>query len=301
MKVETDLVSIIVPVYNSENLVDIFFKAFLEMPQVFPIELIVVDNSSIDQTYEKLLRYQDVIPQLAVYSFNKKQSSYASRNFGVSVSKGNILGFVDFDCKVTQKYLKNIICFSDSYEPGVIVAGAVDLYYVNKNIYEIFDKYANLKQESRVKRNSILTANLIVYREDYKAIGGFDEVVSGGDHVFSQKAVSQGLSVKYDNAYLVMHPPRDTYRDHIIKAQRVGKGLSQVFVGNNSYFLSKLMFIVKKALTLFLPLHQLFLVKQIVNENKLSGKEKLMLFKLAYAVGFNSRLSSIKQIMVNKI
>jgi len=294
------LVSIIVPVYSSQELVDEFFKVFLERPQDGSYELIIVDNASTDQTYNKLLEYQDAIPQLVVYTYNKKQSSYAARNYGVSVSKGDVLAFVDFDCKVTDKYLQNIDDFTESHKAGEIVAGAVDLYYVDKNIYEIFDKYANLKQESRVKRNSVLTANLIVYRQDYEAIGGFDEVVSGGDHAFSQKAVSQGFSVTYDEAYLVLHPPRATYREHIIKAQRVGKGLSQVFADSSVDFSSKLNFTFKKLLTLFFPLHQLSLVKKIVKENKLSGKEILMLIKLAYAVGFNSRLASIKQILANK-
>ena len=102
-------------------------------------------------------------------------------------------------------------------------------------------------------------------------------MVSGGDHAFSQKAVSQGLSVAYDNDYLVLHPPRDTFREHIKKAQRVGTGLSQVFVSSNDSFLLKLLFVVKKSLTLFLPLHQLFLVKQIVKENKLTKKILLSL------------------------
>ena len=149
MKKETDLVSIIVPVYNSADLVDVFFKVFLSIRQDCCYELIVVDNASIDQTYANLLKYEDAIPQLRVCSFNKKQSSYAARNYGVSVSKGNILAFVDFDCIVTEEYLKNINYFADSHKTGEIVAGAVDLYYVEKNVYEIFDKYANLKQESR--------------------------------------------------------------------------------------------------------------------------------------------------------
>jgi glycosyltransferase involved in cell wall biosynthesis len=294
------LVSIIVPVYNSENLIDEFFKVFQSASINNNIDLNIVDNGSTDHTYEKLKQYIDVLPQLNVYVYNEKQSSYAARNYGVSVSKGDILAFVDFDCKVTDKYLQNIIRFTQSHKPGEIVAGAVDLYYVDKNIYEIFDKVANLKQESRVKRNSVLTANLIVYRQDYEAIGGFDEVVSGGDHAFSQKAVSKGFSVVYDGAYLVKHPPRATYREHMIKAQRVGKGLSQVFADSSASFSSKLIFTFKKLLTLFFPLHQLSLVVKIVKENKLSGKDVLMLIKVAYAVGFNSRLASIKQILVNK-
>jgi len=294
------LISIIVPVYNSEKLVDKFFEVFLKTPQTTDYELIVVDNFSTDSTYEKVQTYINRVPGLSLFSYKNKQSSYAARNYGVSVSKGEVLAFVDFDCIITEKYLRNIVNYTKNHKSGEIVAGAVELFYIDKNIYEIFDRYANLKQQERVKRNSVLTANLIVYRQDFLKIGGFEEVVSGGDHAFSQMAVVKGLVVNYDESYLVMHPPRATYREHKLKAERVGKGLSQVFAENKASVAVKLLFLFKKLATLFMPLHQLGLAVNIIRENELTGMQKIELTILCYAVGFYSRLSSLKQLFIAK-
>jgi glycosyltransferase involved in cell wall biosynthesis len=85
------LVSIIIPVFNGER----FLPSALD--SVFaqdyrPIEVIVVDDGSIDRTSEIVRKYSE-----AQYIHQENQGDGAARNTGIAAASGEFIAFLDCD------------------------------------------------------------------------------------------------------------------------------------------------------------------------------------------------------------
>ena len=131
-------ISIIVPVYNGENIIGACLKSLLA--QDYPkdkYEVIAVDNNSKDKT-------ADIIKEYSVhYLFESKvQGSYAARNTGVRHAKGEILAFTDADCVADKGWLKKVGTEKESGNPEryvyeILPAGRK---YYKKLLKQYFEK-----------------------------------------------------------------------------------------------------------------------------------------------------------------
>lgn len=103
------LVSVIVPVYNAENLIDFCVKSLLS--QTFnDFEIILVDDGSTDNSGLLCDQYQNIDSRVRV--FHKDNGGVSSaRNFGIQKSKGEYIVFVDSDDYVENKYLEFLVNF----------------------------------------------------------------------------------------------------------------------------------------------------------------------------------------------
>lgn len=87
-----DLVSIIIPNYNRENLVVETVQNMLD--QDYPAkEVIVVDDGSTDRSLERLQEFGDTI----TVATQKNQGPGAARNHGLEIAKGKYIQFMDSD------------------------------------------------------------------------------------------------------------------------------------------------------------------------------------------------------------
>ena len=88
------LVSIVIPTYNHGHLIGRALNSVVN--QTFSHwEAIVVDNYSCDDTYEVVSRFYD--PRIRYYKFHNNGIIAASRNFGIKVSNGSWIAFLDSD------------------------------------------------------------------------------------------------------------------------------------------------------------------------------------------------------------
>lgn len=98
----TDLISIIIPVYNSEKYLDRCLNSLLE--QDYPnIEIILVDNGSSDGSLKICEKYKKKNKQIKVFQRIEGYQG-AARNFGILKSSGEYLMFVDSDDYVTNNF-----------------------------------------------------------------------------------------------------------------------------------------------------------------------------------------------------
>lgn len=74
------IVSVIIPVYNQENLV---IRAIESIPKRNDIEIIVIDDGSTDDTFIKLINYRNNSKQNIILLYNEKNKGVAS-----AVNKG---------------------------------------------------------------------------------------------------------------------------------------------------------------------------------------------------------------------
>lgn len=101
-----DLISIIVPVYNGEKYISHCIGSLIKQDYK-RIEIIIVDDGSIDKTQEVCERY--LKDNRIRYYFQKNQGPSAARNLGIQKARGKWIMFVDCDDWVVSSFCKDAL------------------------------------------------------------------------------------------------------------------------------------------------------------------------------------------------
>lgn len=105
------LISIIVPCYNVENLIDRCFNSIINQTVgVEKLEIILVDDASEDGTLEKLLEFEQRFPEaVMVVQCDENGRQGTARNIGLSYSSGKYITFVDADDWIETDMLERLL------------------------------------------------------------------------------------------------------------------------------------------------------------------------------------------------
>ena len=135
---ELDLVLVIVPTFNrSKYLIEAMDSVFQQTYR--PIELLVVDDGSTDDTAEVLAKWisnhqNDPTFQIIFYR-QKNQGACAARNHGLMLSKGEFVQLLDDDdIMYPQKITKQVKYLRDHPEIDIV---ACNLDYLSANLQYI--------------------------------------------------------------------------------------------------------------------------------------------------------------------
>ncbi len=103
MKRNVDI-SIVVPTYNRSNLLPLLFQN-IELQTVKPLEIVIVDDGSDDDTSIRVKKLIDEYPQLSISAYRQANKGVAAaRNQGIALAKGRYIAFQDDDdCWHPQK------------------------------------------------------------------------------------------------------------------------------------------------------------------------------------------------------
>tara|TARA_Y100000590_G_scaffold470346_1_gene664000 strand:- start:18788 stop:19651 length:864 start_codon:yes stop_codon:yes gene_type:complete len=221
--------SVIIPVHNNPYGLKRLLASLVE--QDFPnnqYEVIVVDNRSTDSSQDIALEYVNNYPRLVKnISEDKIQSSYAARNKGIEIARGEILAFTDSDCVPCESWLTEG-CKALWQQNASMIAGRIKFTFEKSlpNIWEYFDAAGKLNQKSYVQGAGFgATANLFVRNEMFKKYGVFlSELESGGDYEFGRRLTQAEETLKYSKEALVLHPARSSFRSKLAKSKRIAKG-----------------------------------------------------------------------------
>ena len=148
-------VSIIVPVYNCEEYLDEAIKSLLNQT-LKEIEIIVVNDGSRDNSLLIANKYKDIDNRVKVVSQDNQGVSVA-RNFGLSIAKGEYIGFIDGDDWIE----------SDMYKTLYDVAIRDNLDLVISDFEQELDG-KNIVNKLDIPINSILTEKHILNEILYK-------------------------------------------------------------------------------------------------------------------------------------
>ena len=115
--------SIIVPVYNAEKYLEECITSVIQQTND-NWELILVNDGSVDQSGEICNSYADRYPQ-QIFAFHKQnEGQFLTRQYGISKSHGNYIGFLDADDFLHPEYVDkvmNAVC--DYQNPQAICFG----------------------------------------------------------------------------------------------------------------------------------------------------------------------------------
>lgn len=91
-----DLVSIIMPVFNSEKFLENTIVSVLNQTHK-NIELIIIDDHSTDSSIEIIKKFKKTDSRIKTIFFCKNRGVAAARNAGLKIANGNYITFIDSD------------------------------------------------------------------------------------------------------------------------------------------------------------------------------------------------------------
>lgn len=124
-------ISIISPVYNRGKYLFRFIKS-LQNQNFNEIEIILIDDCSIDNTKTLIKNYKEVDKRIILIQNNKNKGTFASRNIGILKSKGEYLMLPDPDDILEQGCLKYFYNLAKKNDYELI---RFNIYIGNRHIY----------------------------------------------------------------------------------------------------------------------------------------------------------------------
>lgn len=116
------LISVVVPVYNAGVLIDRCLDSVFGQVGDFPVEVILVDDGSTDNSVELIRRRPE---QDRIRLFQQKNSGPSkARNVGIEAATGQYLAFLDADDYWLPGFLSATVGFLNAHEECVAVSVA---------------------------------------------------------------------------------------------------------------------------------------------------------------------------------
>lgn len=173
------LVSVIMPVYNRENIAERAIKSVCDQHYT-NWELIIVDDGSSDQSVDKIQHLLERLDddRIKFYGLPQNEGVSAARNVGLDRAAGEIICYLDSD---NVWYPECLSVFVDAFETHA----AYDCAYAGQEIWEWLphlqrDELRFVRavpfNHSRLERKNFIDLNVFAHRKSCVIrLGGFEE------------------------------------------------------------------------------------------------------------------------------
>ena len=152
--------SIIVPVYNVQKQLRTCLDSILN--QSFKnIELIVIDDASTDNSSNIIREYAEKYKELKPFFLEKNYGVGYVRNYGITLSVGKYVGFVDGDDWIDADYYQTLMSYASENNSDIVACGIMT-EYENSKSQELRYKY-----NSRNCINGSFALKLLTKTENY--------------------------------------------------------------------------------------------------------------------------------------
>jgi len=210
------MVSVVIPTYNRPSQLAQCLDSLsrLTCPHSH-FEVIVVDDGSPLDLTPVIARFRDHLD--LTFLRQPQGGPGAARNAGAAVARGDILAFLDDDCRPTPDWLLSLTaCFSLDVErpplqlPAHLVGGPI----LNALPHNPFSTASQLLIDyfyarfSRTENSSFLSSSSFALpRESFLAVGGFHPLLSHAseDRNFCDRWLSHGHGITYIPDLIVYH------------------------------------------------------------------------------------------------
>lgn len=205
------LISVIIPHLNQEDHLRIGLEALHAQRGIASsVEIIVVDNGS-ETLPEAICR---VWPDVRLVSETIPGPGPA-RNRGVREARGEILAFIDADCRADPGWLAAIeAAFAD--EQTQIIGGDVRVGYAHParpTFLEPYESIYSYRNNEHIAEGFSGTGNLATLPSVVLEIGPFAGIEVAEDRDWGLRAGAAGYKIRYVPEMIVFHPARKTFAE----------------------------------------------------------------------------------------
>lgn len=194
-------------------------------------ELVVVDNSD-DGVVGAFDAFLSVCERKAsrarIVRATAERSSYHARNVGARVTVGEWILFIDADC-VPRPDLLEAYFDVPVADDCALVGGQIAGDESQRPLIARYSRARNYLSQTEGLHgkagSAAATANLLVRRAAFEAVGGFAEGIrSGGDVDLCWRLVAAGWRLEYRPGAVVVHRHRETLFGFLAQVARYGAG-----------------------------------------------------------------------------
>lgn len=213
---KADLVSVIIPVYNVENYVELAINSIIKQSYE-NLEIIVVDDCSTDSTYKKIQKLSEIDPRIHLYKNKKNLGVSQTLNFALSKVKGKYVVRMDGDDisaldRIEKKIdfleknpnIQLVGCSLTAINPSGEIIGRSN-YYKSQILISKTCKYATPVSHVWAARTWV-----------YERLGGYRDISGVEDYDFLLRMKS--MSLKFSNL--------EDYYGYFVRLGREGNTLS---------------------------------------------------------------------------
>lgn len=214
------MISVIIPAKDAAQTLGACLSALKQQTAVSePVELIVVDDGSTDQTAAVAHQYGAILIQ-----HETAQGAAAARNSGLRHAQGDLICFTDADCIPTRNWLAEM---SKPFAETA-VQGCKGIYATRQTSLvarfvqiEYEDKYDLLRPQPQI--DFIDTYSAAYRRELLLAYDGFDErIFYVEDQELSFRLAAAGHKLVFQPDAVVYHLHSDTVAKYMRKKRMIG-------------------------------------------------------------------------------
>lgn len=165
-----NFISVVIPVYNGENFLAQAVDHIL-VQNYQPLEIIVIDDGSTDNTVEVAAQLQDKIH----YFYQENSGPAAARNLGIKQAKGELIAFLDVDDRWSNNTLKILTEYLKKHPESGIAQGLIIRQKINPITHKVI--------ENSPPYNYINLGCALYRKSTFQQVGLFDETMRYGEDV----------------------------------------------------------------------------------------------------------------------
>jgi glycosyltransferase involved in cell wall biosynthesis len=146
-----------------------------------------------------------------------------ARNCGIQHATGDILAFIDADCRADPEWLRTAQETLCSSPIGTILGGDVRIGNDNGRSTAIaaYESVFGYRFKLYIEQHGFCgTGNLVVRRADFDKIGAFAGIQFAEDMEWGQRARAAGCKFLYVSEMIVFHPARRSLQELYLKWDR---------------------------------------------------------------------------------
>lgn len=219
--------SFIIPVYNRPHQIKELLESFKALKYSSGYEIVIVEDGSTICSSEIVASYQDVLDISYYQKLNSGPGD--SRNFGMSLAKGNYYIILDSDVLLPPDYLEHVSAFlKHSY---VDCFGGADAAH---------HSFTNLQKAINYTMTSFLTTggirgskksvqhfeprsfNMGISKKAFEATLGFAKIHPGEDPDLSHRITKAGFETAFVPNIAVFHKRRVSWSSFMLQVKKFG-------------------------------------------------------------------------------
>lgn len=200
-------ISVVIPTFNRLSMLKAALSSIWRQRDR-PLEIIVVNDGSTDDTSRYLASISDKIKFLD----QPNRGPAAARNLGAARATGDYIAFLDSD-DLWLPWTLNVYCgVAQAHNPSLILARAMHFSSSQPSIVQEELRCTNYQDYFKSAKNDIFVTGsaIIVAREAFKKVGGFDETMDAAeDHDFLYRTGVEANCVHIESPVTVAYRIHD--------------------------------------------------------------------------------------------